>query len=83
MKPYSKKKLMTSIAALAVSTLSAMAGPIQPIVELYLHNEQAPYGRGKEKLTNGSGMNNLDEWGADDWPAGQGEPSTWTATNNG
>ena len=71
--------LAVTIAGLASSSHAATV----PVASVYGHNEQDNFGQGFiTDMVNGSGMNEHDADGVPGWPAGEGDPSMWTATSN-
>jgi len=73
---------VVAMAALAFTT-PANAVIVVPIVDVYGHNEKTNYNGVIDDMFIGSGMNGYGVDGNPGWPAGEGDPSTWTATANG
>jgi len=71
---------LATIAVLAISAVPAGAAAI-PITGVYGHNEKTNYTGTITDMIIGSGMNGYGVDGKAGWPAGEGDPSTWTATS--
>jgi len=71
--------LSLSFAAL---TLGASAATVIPVTEVFGHNERDNYDGKINDMIIGSGMNTYGNDGNPGWPAGEGDPSTWTATGS-
>ena len=76
-----KIAFVSVVAALAIAAGSVSAAAI-PISDVYCHNEKDNYTGNPGDMINGSGMNGTANTGDPTWPTGQGDPSTWTATDN-
>jgi len=74
----------TLAALLVLGLLAGTAGAdALPITDVYGHNEKTNYDGKINDMIIGSGMNTYGVDGNPGWPAGEGDPSTWTATSNG
>ncbi len=75
-----------AVAAVATYTLicATLANAVTvTVVDVYGHNERTNYAGTIDDMIIGSGMNGYGVDGNPGWPAGEGDPSTWTATSNG
>ena len=81
MKLFPKSSLSLA-AVLALSATSADA-VVVTVTDVFGHNEQDNFGQGFiTDMIIGSGMNGYGNDGNPGWPAGEGDPSTWSATSN-
>jgi len=69
------------IVAVGLLAGAGKAAVIQ-VVDVYGHNERNNYAGMINDMIIGSGMNGYGNDGVVGWPAGEGDPSTWTATSN-
>lgn len=76
------KRVAFGFAALIGLALDAGATVI-PVTEVFAHNEKANFAGVIGDMINGSGMNGYPDTGNPGWPAGEADPSLWTATANG